>query len=87
MNQIEIKSKIERALPGSSVQVEDLTGTQDHYRVVVVSDQFVGKTMVNQHRLVKAVFENDIQSGSLHALSLKTYTPDEWARAQGVQNG
>jgi len=80
MSPAEIQKKIEDTLKGSQAQVRDLTGTADHYQVVVISPQFQGKSMVDQHRLVKSVFEKDIASGEVHALSLKTYTPEEWAK-------
>lgn len=80
MSPAEIQKRIEDTLKGSKAEVRDLTGTSDHYQVVVISPQFQGKSMVDQHRLVKSVFEKDIASGEVHALSLKTYTPEEWAK-------
>lgn len=80
MSPVELQKKIEATLKGSEAQVTDLTGTADHYQVVVISSQFEGKSMIDQHRLVKSVFEKDIASGEVHALSLKTYTPDQWAQ-------
>lgn len=75
-----IREKIQDQLPDSQIEIVDLTGTQDHYQVAVASPEFVGKTMIQQHRIVKAIFDADIQSGVLHALSLKTYTPEEWTK-------
>jgi acid stress-induced BolA-like protein IbaG/YrbA len=80
MTQLQLQQKIEEKLPGSVVQVQDLTGTSDHYQVLVVSPAFVGKSMIEQHRMVKGVFEADIASGEVHALSLKTFTPEEWEK-------
>ncbi|MDZ4675890.1 MAG: BolA/IbaG family iron-sulfur metabolism protein [Oligoflexia bacterium] len=80
MTQSELQKKIEVKFPGSTVQVNDLTGTSDHWQVLVVSASFVGKSMIEQHRMVKGVFEADIASGEVHALSLKTFTPDEWEK-------
>ncbi|MBK9293516.1 MAG: BolA/IbaG family iron-sulfur metabolism protein [Oligoflexia bacterium] len=76
----DIENVILQKLPDAKAFVIDLTGTQDHYQLVVVSPIFEGKKMIDQHRLVKALFDADIQSGELHALSLKTYTPQEWSR-------
>lgn len=76
----EITEKIKTALPGSDVQLADLTGTGDHWQVTIVSPAFVGKSMIDQHRMIKHLFEADIASGAVHAFSLKTYTPDEWAK-------
>lgn len=84
ITQTDIQKKIEAALLGAHVRVYDLTGTSDHYQVTVVSQQFEGKTMIDQHRLVKTIFDKDIASGELHALSLKTFTPQEWAKKEAL---
>jgi stress-induced morphogen len=70
----ELKQRIEQAIPGSDVQVEDLTGGGDHFRAEIVSDRFDGLTRIDQHKLVYDVFGNEI-GGAIHALSLKTSTP------------
>jgi acid stress-induced BolA-like protein IbaG/YrbA len=80
MTPSQIQQKIEEKLPGSKALVHDLTGTADHYQVVVISPQFEGKSMIDQHRMVKGVFDKDIASGEVHALSLKTFTPLEWEK-------
>lgn len=66
--------------PDAQVSLRDLTGTGDHWQVTVVTKAFEQKPMLEQHRMVKAVFEADINSGAVHAFSLKTYTPDEWLK-------
>jgi stress-induced morphogen len=70
----DLKHRIERALPGANVQVEDLNGTGDHFRAEVVSDRFQGLSRIEQHKLIYDVFGNEI-GGAIHALSLKTSTP------------
>jgi stress-induced morphogen len=70
----ELKSRIESALPGSRVDVEDLTGGGDHFRAQVESDRFDGLTRIQQHKLVYDVFGDEI-GGPIHALSIKTSTP------------
>jgi stress-induced morphogen len=70
----ELRERIERAMPGADVQVEDLTGGGDHFRAEVVSDRFQGLGRIDQHRLVYSVFGDEI-GGPIHALSLKTSTP------------
>ena len=71
----ELKERIESALPGSEANVEDLTGGGDHFRAEVVSDRFAGLSRIEQHRLVYDVFGTEI-GGPIHALSLKTTTPE-----------
>jgi stress-induced morphogen len=71
----QLKERIEGALPGSTASVEDLTGTGDHFRAEVVSDRFAGLSRIDQHKLVYDVFGDEI-GGPIHALSLKTTTPE-----------
>jgi stress-induced morphogen len=71
----EIKSMIETALPGSSVEVIDETGTGDHLRATVAASQFEGLSRIAQHRLVKAAVKERFDDGTIHALSLKTELP------------
>jgi stress-induced morphogen len=70
----DLKHRIELALPGANVQVEDLNGTGDHFRAEIVSDRFQGLSRIEQHKLIYDVFGNEI-GGPIHALSLKTSTP------------
>jgi stress-induced morphogen len=70
----DLKQRIEQAMPGSDVQVEDLTGGGDHFRAEIVSDRFTGLSRIDQHKLVYEVFGREI-GGPIHALSLKTSTP------------
>lgn len=70
----ELKQRIEQAIPGADVQVEDLTGGGDHFRAEIVSDRFDGLSRIDQHKLVYSVFGAEI-GGPIHALSLKTSTP------------
>ena len=77
----QLKSSIERALPGSLVDVQDLKGTGDHFQVVVVAEQFGGASLVEQHQMVYRALSDEIE-GDLHAIGLKTYTPESWKRMQ-----
>jgi stress-induced morphogen len=73
-NANELKERIEAALPGSDVAVEDLTGGGDHFRAEIVSERFTGLSRIQQHKLVYEVFGADV-GGPIHALSIKTSTP------------
>jgi stress-induced morphogen len=71
----ELESRIESAIPGSRAAVEDLTGGGDHFRAEVISDRFTGLTRIEQHKLVYDVFGDEV-GGAIHALSIKTSTPE-----------
>jgi stress-induced morphogen len=70
----ELKQRIEAALPGALVSVEDLTGGGDHFRAEIVSDSFEGLNRIQQHKLVYDVFGAEV-GGPIHALSIKTSMP------------
>jgi stress-induced morphogen len=70
----ELQQRLEAALPGATVSVEDTTGGGDHFRAEVVSDRFDGLTRIQQHKLVYDVFGAEV-GGPIHALSIKTSTP------------
>jgi len=72
----DLTARIEDALPGATVYVEDLTGGGDHFRAEVVSDRFEGLSRIEQHQLVYGVFGNEV-GGAIHALSIKTSTPEK----------
>lgn len=71
-----IQQIVEDALPGSRASVKDLTGTNDHFELTVVSAAFEGKGLVDRHRLVYGLFGSAV-GAEIHALSLKTFTPTE----------
>jgi stress-induced morphogen len=71
----ELKQRIEAAIPEARAEVEDWTGGGDHFRATVVSPSFAGLSRIQQHRLVMDVFAGEI-GGPIHALSVKTETPE-----------
>lgn len=76
----EIKTTLEKALPGSTVETRDLTGGGDHWHVIIVSSAFEGKGLLEQHRLVNEVLKAEIGDQRIHALALKTFTPAQWEK-------
>ena len=70
----ELKQRIEAGIPGASAEVEDLTGGGDHFRAIVSSDAFSGRTRIDQHRMVYDIFGEEV-GGPIHALSITTKTP------------
>lgn len=60
-------------LPGAEVTVEDLTGTQDHFFVTVMSAEFTGKALIEQHQMVNQALKHALEDGRIHALKIKTH--------------
>jgi stress-induced morphogen len=73
------KDDLERMLkdsfPDASVRIDDLAGDGDHYRAVIVSEAFRGKSRIQQHQLVYAALGGRM-GGELHALALTTSAPN-----------
>ena len=69
-----IKTLIEQGLPGARAQVQGEDGV--HFEAVVVSEAFAGKLPLARHRLVYATL-GERMGGEIHALALKTLTPEE----------
>ncbi len=66
----------------SHIVIKDLTGTKDHWDALIVSEAFAGKSRIEQHQMVYAAL-GDLMSGPVHALALKTYSPESWAKQEG----
>lgn len=66
----------------SHIVVTDLTGTKDHWEALIVSGAFSGKSRIQQHQMVYAAL-GELMAGPVHALALKTYTPESWTEEKG----
>ena len=71
----EVSSLIKQLIPDALIEVKDLGGG-DHLEVNVISERFAGLSLVQQHQLVYGALENELKSETIHALALKTSTPD-----------
>ena len=68
-------SLIKNKLPDSEVTVENIKGN-DHLQVTVISSMFDGLSLVKQHQLVYSALKEELASEAIHALALKTETPN-----------
>ena len=77
-----LEERIRRGLGDvSHIVVNDLTGTKDHWEALIVSEAFSGKSRIQQHQMVYAAL-GELMAGPIHALALKTYTPESWTEAK-----
>ena len=67
-----IRSLLEQAFPGGTVDVLDRTGGGDHFQVIVESERFDGLSLVDQHRLVYDALAEPLADGTIHELRIKT---------------
>jgi acid stress-induced BolA-like protein IbaG/YrbA len=80
----EIKHLLEQAFEGATVMAE---GDGSHFKVRLVSDVFNGLRPVKKQQMIYQVLNEQIKSGAIHALSIETYTPEEWEKASKLQLG
>ncbi len=73
-----IKQNIEQGMRVSHLSV---AGDGTHFEAVVVSEEFAGKSRIQRHQRVFQTL-GDRMRGEIHALSIKTYTPQEWQEQQ-----
>lgn len=71
----DVKKRLESHIEGSEALVE-VDGS--HYSVTVISDAFKGLMPVKKQQLVYAALNDAIASGDIHAVNIKTYTPEQW---------
>lgn len=70
-----IKTLIEQHLKEAQAFVE---GDGAHFTAIVICAEFAGKSRLQKQQLVYDTVREQLQDGSLHALSVKTFTPEEW---------
>lgn len=76
MDPNEIKSMIESGMSNVIVSVD---GDGTHFDALIVSTEFEGKSLIERHKLVYSVL-GDAMKERIHALSLKTFTPEQWGK-------
>lgn len=79
----EIKTLIEDKLPGAIAEVGDMTGTMDHLAVLVASDEFKGKMLIDQHQIVMDILRESLKE-KVHAVKIKTMTMEKYKTYQAV---
>lgn len=78
MNKEQVKERILEGIPDAEIVVNEFSGGNDHYAVLIVSSVFAGKKLLARHRLILDLFQHEISTGEVHALTMKTHTPEEW---------
>ncbi len=76
MDAADIEDMIKQGIPGAKVTIEDLRGDGDHYAAHVVSEEFRGKSRIQQHQMVYKALKGNM-GDALHALALQTSAPQD----------
>ena len=75
MNLKEIEKLIKQSIPDALVEIQDLAGDGNHYSATVSSSEFIGKSKIEQHKIVYASLKGKM-GNELHALAIKTKEKD-----------
>ena len=82
MNNLErVEKLIKENIPDAEVKVSDMTGTQDHLELLIVSDEFKNKSLLQQHQHVMKILKAPL-AGSLHAVKIKTLTHETYKQGK-----
>ncbi|PHM36818.1 transcriptional regulator BolA [Xenorhabdus innexi] len=89
----EIETKLRAAFKPSHLEVIDESyrhnvpaGSESHFKIIVISNEFIDQRMLNRHRSVYSVLVNEM-AGGVHALALHTYTEKEWTELEDTVLG
>ncbi|KHD87649.1 MAG: transcriptional regulator BolA [Bdellovibrio sp. ArHS] len=87
-----LKDILSQALVPAHLEIENESfmhavpaGSETHFKILVVSEKFVGKSRIDRQRMINELLQEELQSG-LHALTQKTLTPDEWEKQKAALN-
>lgn len=78
----EVEQLIKSNLKDSIVKVSDLTGTFDHLDILVATDEFKGKILIDQHQIIMDILKEDLKE-KIHAVKLKTMTIEKYNKTFG----
>ena len=73
-----VAERLRQEIPDARVEVVDLTGTDNHLEARVVSPAFAGRSPVERHRMVYAPVRDWLDDDTVHALSVKAWTPEQY---------
>lgn len=79
----DVKNLIAQGLNDAYIEINDMTGARDHLDLLIVSDQFIGKMLREQHQMVMNLLKEALKTG-LHAVQLKTMSFED-AEKRGIK--
>lgn len=77
----EVEAIIQAALPEAEI---DVSGEECSFTVAIISETFEGQNLMQRQKGILALFEQQLKSGQLHALTIKAYTPAQFAEQQNT---
>ncbi len=81
----EVREKIASLVPQSTVYILDPMNDGQHLQAIVISPAFEGMMLIKQHQMIMKPLKETLQH-DVHALGLKTFTPEKWLEAKKDYN-
>lgn len=72
ISQEQLLQNLKKSFPQAEIEITDLVGDNNHYKVIIKDKSFIGKNRVMQHRMVNNALKDDLLSETLHAMQLQT---------------
>lgn len=82
----EVKQRIETGILNSICYVNEFSGGTDHYSVVIISNSFDGLSSLKRHRMIMDLFKAEMETGEVHALTIKAFTEAQWENEKTKNN-
>ncbi len=79
MDAAQVRALLESHLEGCEIRVQ---GEGSHYDIIAVGQVFAGLRPVRRQQLVYAALREQIADGSIHAVNMRTFTPEEWREGE-----
>ncbi len=77
----EVEAIIQQAMPDADI---DVSGEECSFTVAIISESFEGQNLMQRQKAVLALFQTQLKTGRLHALTIKAYTPAQFAELQNT---
>jgi stress-induced morphogen len=76
-----VRSLLESHFKDAHIEIGDLTGAHNHLELLVASDLFKGKMLIDQHQMIMDVLK-ELLKGKLHAVKIKTMTKEKYLESK-----
>ena len=74
-----IEQRLKKNLSKSKIFIQDMTGNNDHFNLMIISDAFIDLSLIEQHKMIYSLLD-DMITKEIHALQLKTLTWEQWKK-------
>ena len=74
-----IKKRLQTKLKKAEIFIQDMTGNNNHFNVIIISDSFIDLVLIEQHKMIYSLLD-DMITKEIHALQLKTLTWKQWKK-------